>query len=119
MIRLDFTESAYVTMALWASTDEHAEPLSDVYDAEHITDLPGFLEDLHNFLNEPEVAEILTRREIPLITAAQDFWLTRNHHGTGFWDRGLGEDGDALTKACDPYGEQTLMPADDGTLWWA
>jgi hypothetical protein len=26
-----------------------------------------------------------------------DFWLTRNGHGAGFWDRGLGEIGDKLT----------------------
>lgn len=33
-----------------------------------------------------------------------DFILTRNHHGAGFWDRGLGDLGDRLTKASDPYG---------------
>ena len=26
-----------------------------------------------------------------------DFWLTRNGHGAGFWDRGLGETGKKLT----------------------
>jgi hypothetical protein len=26
-----------------------------------------------------------------------DFWLTRNGHGAGFWDRGLGEIGIKLT----------------------
>lgn len=34
-----------------------------------------------------------------------DFWLTRNGHGAGFWDRGYGELGDKLTDACKPYGE--------------
>lgn len=34
-----------------------------------------------------------------------DFWLTRNGHGAGFWDRGLGAVGDRLTAACRPYGE--------------
>jgi len=38
-----------------------------------------------------------------------DFWLTRNGHGAGFWDRGYGTKGALLTKAakvyspCDPY----------------
>lgn len=27
-----------------------------------------------------------------------DMTLTRNHHGAGFWDRGLGEIGDVLTE---------------------
>ena len=34
-----------------------------------------------------------------------DFALTRNHHGAGFWDRGMGDLGDRLTDACRPYGE--------------
>lgn len=29
-----------------------------------------------------------------------DFWLTRNGHGAGFWDRGLGDIGEMLTTAC-------------------
>jgi hypothetical protein len=32
--------------------------------------------------------------------AGNDFWFTRNGHGVGFWERGLGEIGDALTNAC-------------------
>lgn len=32
--------------------------------------------------------------------AGHDFWYTRNGHGCGFWDRGLGEAGDKLTAAC-------------------
>lgn len=38
--------------------------------------------------------------------AGHDFWLTRNRHGVGFWDRGLGEVGDRLTKAAHVYGEE-------------
>lgn len=40
--------------------------------------------------------------------AGHDFALTRNGHGAGFWDRGLGAQGDRLTEACRPYGEQSL-----------
>jgi hypothetical protein len=40
-----------------------------------------------------------------------DFWLTRNRHGAGFWDRGYGKIGQALTDACRPYG------ADDGPVF--
>jgi hypothetical protein len=42
--------------------------------------------------------------------AGHDFWLTRNGHGCGFWDRGLDALGDRLTEACKPYGS-----ADDHT----
>lgn len=37
--------------------------------------------------------------------AGGDFLLTRNGHGTGFWDRGLGQVGTELTEMARPYGE--------------
>lgn len=45
-----------------------------------------------------------------------DFILTRNRHGAGFWDRGLGERGDRLTDAAHAYGEIDAYLADDGTI---
>ena len=41
--------------------------------------------------------------------AGHDFALTRNGHGVGFWDRGLGEMGDMLTEECKPYGEHRVI----------
>jgi hypothetical protein len=46
-----------------------------------------------------------------------DFWLTRNRHGAGFWDRGLGELGERLTKAAQSFGESDLYLGDDGQLY--
>jgi hypothetical protein len=46
--------------------------------------------------------------------AGHDFALTRNHHGAGFWDRGLGELGDRLTTAAHAFGESSAWcHADD------
>lgn len=45
-----------------------------------------------------------------------DFWLTRNGHGVGFWDRGLGERGDYLTSMSKPFGESTLYVNDNGEV---
>jgi hypothetical protein len=46
--------------------------------------------------------------------AGHDFALTRNGHGAGFWDRGLGELGDRLTKAAHAYGASSAWcHADD------
>jgi hypothetical protein len=42
-------------------------------------------------------------------SAGHDFALTRNRHGAGFWDRGLGDLGARLTDAAHAYGEQTGM----------
>ena len=44
--------------------------------------------------------------------AGNDFWFTRNGHGTGFWDRGLGAIGDQLAKVAR-YSERYLYRGDD------
>lgn len=46
-----------------------------------------------------------------------DLWLTRNGHGAGFWDRGLGELGQLLTRAAKSLGEcDGFYVGDDGYL---
>jgi hypothetical protein len=50
--------------------------------------------------------------------AGNDYWYTRNGHGTGFWDRGLGDIGEALAKAAR-YSERSLYRGDDGKLYLA
>lgn len=49
--------------------------------------------------------------------AGVDFWLTRNHHGAGFWDRGLGDIGDALTETAHIFGEADAYVGDDGKVY--
>jgi hypothetical protein len=49
--------------------------------------------------------------------AGHDFWLTRNHHGAGFWDRGLGAIGTALTVIAHSFGSSELYKGDDGQLY--
>lgn len=46
--------------------------------------------------------------------AGHDLALTRNGHGAGFWDRGLGADGDALSDIAKALGERNIevVPAD-------
>lgn len=46
-----------------------------------------------------------------------DFALTRDGHGAGFWDRGLGVIGDRLTDAAKVYGSTGATRGDDGTIW--
>lgn len=51
--------------------------------------------------------------------AGVDFWLTRNGHGAGFWDRGLEDVGDRLTAACGwrtEFPEVNLYIGDDGKI---
>lgn len=52
--------------------------------------------------------------------AGHDFWLTRNGHGAGFWDRkeldgiggtGEGHVGESLTRACDSFPQREIYLA--------
>lgn len=49
--------------------------------------------------------------------AGHDFWLTRNRHGDGFWDRGLGERGERLSDAARVYSSVDLYVGDDGLIY--
>ena len=49
--------------------------------------------------------------------AGRDFWFTRNRHGVGFWDRGLGDIGDSLTDAAHDCGEVNMVRGDDGKVY--
>ncbi len=56
--------------------------------------------------------------------AGHDFWLTRNRHGAGFWDRKISGNGpqawcDRLTDAAHAAGEVDLYKGDDGKLYLA
>lgn len=47
-----------------------------------------------------------------------DFWLTRNRHGAGFWDRGYSaEVSNALTNAAHAEGETDWYIGDDGRVY--
>jgi hypothetical protein len=60
------------------------------------------------------------RTTAPEGMAGHDFWLTRNGHGAGFWDRTpleKGKLGDELTKLCKAFGESDLYWGDDGGIY--
>lgn len=49
--------------------------------------------------------------------AGYDFWLTRNYHGSGFWDGDWPLTGDTLTAASKDYGTFNLYVGDDGLIY--
>jgi hypothetical protein len=54
--------------------------------------------------------------------AAHDMWLTRNGHGTGFWDRPevWGVDGaDTLTRCARSMGSVDVSVGDDGLIYFS
>jgi hypothetical protein len=133
---IDTALTAYVECALWSSTadvrdllaadlmtaedaadysPEDSLPLDDFVDAGDLTvDAMGSMEsDVRDFVS----ANWDDVRTLDAAQVGHDFWLTRNRHGAGFWDRGLGELGDRLTAVCRPYGGSDLYIGDDGAVY--
>lgn len=107
--------SAYVACALWSSTDDSDDsggnPLDDEHDESDVDDAAWLsaVRDCADFIDaQGDDLESLDNEQV-----GHDFWLTRNGHGAGFWDRGLGAKGDRLSKACEPYGSVDLYVGDD------
>jgi len=110
-------ERAYIEAAFWTAADDEGEPLADDATVDDLNDLPGFLAELRAFIEGN--ADLIARSGLPMSQVGHDFSLTRNGHGAGFWDRGLGQIGQDLTEACRPYGETYIYRGDDGRLYWA
>ena len=140
---LDEFTRAYIEAALWSSTaygsdaekediEENGEGHFDTsfeslgYDQADLApeSLASMEKDCTSF--QADNAELLERwygeaGESPE-RAGHDFWLTRNHHGAGFWDRWngatpQGQIGKQLTDAAHAYGESNLMMGDSELIY--
>ncbi len=105
---LDAFTRAYVEAALWSTNDESdergGEPMDSNYDAWDIS--PGTLAEMSADCAkfQAENAADLAHRDAG--QGGHDFWLTRNHHGCGFWDGDWPEEaGERLTDAAKVCGE--------------
>ena len=120
---------AYVDAALWSSTYSTEEDPDDYYnldDGEHELAPETFDAMLSDCADFFAYCESVGLDPIPEYNCPQygdaeksghDFWLTRNGHGTGYWDRGLGPVGDKLTKAAETFGTSDLYVGDDGLIY--
>jgi hypothetical protein len=116
-VPLDDFAKAYVVAALWSSHDD-GEPLDDEHTIEDIASptLEQMAADCARF--QRDNAELLdaaydTGGYGGEEQAGHDFWLTRNGHGAGFWDRGLGDLGKRLSDVARRYGDFDLYIGDD------
>jgi len=114
-----FTQ-AYAQTQLWANTEEveNGEPTGDSVDPNGWQDgrdpqwaLSAFTPASRDSIREDCAAFANANRDdlkgLDPEQAGHDFALTRNHHGAGFWDRGLGARGDRLTVDAHAYGSST------------
>lgn len=89
-MKLDAFTRAYITCALWSSTDNADEsggaPLDDNYSEEDIA--PDTLEQMQKDCAQfqEDNSHELWMCEMDDSRAGHNFWLNRNGHGSGFWD---------------------------------
>ncbi len=126
----------YLETALWAETDNTddsgGDPLDKNYGVEDFTEeavdeadeeLQVFLQRVDEAVQVEEDHEEETQtfedRDFEAGDLAHDFWLTRNGHGTGFWDKPemygarLARTFSGIAKS---FGEKHVYVNDDGTL---
>lgn len=107
----------YAACLLWvAPEDEKGKNLDEygIIDIDEDT-LKKMKEEVEEFKEENE--DLFLKVNMSDEQIGHDFALTRNHHGTGFWDRGFGQDGNILSERCDKWGEYNLYAGDDGKVY--
>jgi hypothetical protein len=133
LLRCGGCKEGYLETALWSSTDTNhfdengkyaggGENLDASYSVEDFAAeaLAQAIDDCRRFqsVNTRLLAQAYAhgRNEG---SAGHDFWLTRNHHGAGFWDGDYPKEvGDKLTDAAHAFGE--LNPhAENGKVYFA
>lgn len=83
----------------FVSECEHWNDVDYPVDPDSVADLQRELESFIGLCEADLIASKLSPEQI-----GHDFILTRNGHGAGFWDRGLGEIGDRLTEWAKTFG---------------
>lgn len=114
---------AYIMAALW-TFDDDAPCGMDYRDTGRFEDLLPLMDADTSAKMQADCAKFEAENAALLAKAGDDeqnghdFWLTRNHHGAGFWDRGYDEGvSDALTDAAHKCGECNLYRGDDGRIY--
>lgn len=133
MKTLDTFTTHYLIAALWSGVDVNDENLDANYDLTDfsddaidraINDCAAFQSMAHDLLEiayNNESSDYGNLEYEPQERAGHDFWFTRNGHGVGFWDRGLGVVGRRLSALCGYDGifkPIDLYVGDDGKLYF-
>lgn len=129
MSNLEIFIQAYLECALWATTgktddgEDNGDPLDKNFN----------IFDVANSAREEvkqECEDFLEREDVSIISqkwgeeeykqAGYDFFLTRNHHGAGFWDGDWPKpDGEILSNASDEAGSSEPYVGDDGGIYFS
>jgi|CXWL01.1.fsa_nt_gi hypothetical protein len=123
-VAMDSGLQMYLTTILWAETDGE-KPLDSLYNISDFSQqaLEQATRELNSFIEKaraviPEGAKIPGARGSDS-DLAYDFWLTRNGHGSGFWDGDWGDYGEDLTKLAKSFGHVDAYVGDDGRIYFS
>lgn len=107
----------YLDCAEWLLDDDERKRECRGWSQEAIAEAK---EDCERFVryNEAAINEFLETTGHGMDFVGHSFWLNRNGHGTGFWDRDAGDAGDKLSDACDDYTSRDPYVGDDGYLYF-
>ena len=117
-----YVEAAYFTKTGTADDAEDGLENASFEDlhpdalAEMVKECKAFQERYADLLSKAYAMTTDRGHDYDAEAAGRDLWFTRNGHGVGFWDRGLGDVGDALAEACGwrtDFPERTLYMGDD------
>ena len=104
----------YLTACAWADCNNDQE--EGMEEAEFSSEfLERAIADCKRF--QEENAVLLEKTGASAHRNGVDFWLTRQGHGAGFWDRGYGLVGDTLTQAAKAFPNIDCYLGDDGFIY--
>lgn len=114
--------NGYIACMLWSTSGQtpDGEELEDLTEYPLSQDaIDSIKADCEKFVNNNKdlLSEVYSR-PTDYQNAGHDFWLTRNGHGAGFWDRGFGVVGDALTARAQGFKELTPYIGDDEKIYF-
>lgn len=110
-------EAAYIECLLWSEVLPDGEPVDDLYDQHDLADEAWreIKQDISDFLED--AMPLILQTNMTWEQAGHDFALTRNGHGAGYWDRGLGVVGNELSEMASAQGSQHIEVGDNGQLY--
>jgi hypothetical protein len=122
--REDFIEG-YIEAALWSTPNMDAKEarfLDKDYNSENLApELKEHVEkECAQFIeqNEDLLEQYMHALGVEASYAGHDFWLTRNRHGAGFWDKTYDDTtiGERLTEAAHNFKEEDWYVSDDNEV---
>jgi len=107
--------TAYLGAALFTATDAKGTPLDKAVTVSAMS--PKARADATEACEDFIISNAALLVGLNAEQVGVNFWFTRNRHGAGFWDLGLGARGEELTAMAHPYGSSDVYLGDDGLVY--